>query len=81
MRQRKGERASERHQSKIDVGTTEACRFYEIWIVPHHIKSVGGSSPYWFDPHSIRCTTSPTTNVSVRSIGVKPACSVLDVGI
>ena len=46
MRQREGERASERHQNKINVGCMEACRFYEIWIVPglrsRSIKSVGG---------------------------------------
>lgn len=42
MRQREGETASERHQNKIDIGSTEACRFYEIWIVPRSIKSVGG---------------------------------------
>ena len=65
MRQREGETASERHQNKIDVGCTEACRFYEIWIVPRSIKSVGG------DPHSN--WMQDKSNMSVWSIGVFPA--------
>lgn len=71
MRQGKGERASECHQNKIDVGSMEACLFYEIWIALQPIKSVGGSSSVLVEPPLEFGARG--ANISVRNTGVLPA--------